>query len=221
MQAVNCHGQSLVNSIFLNPKILKEVNRVEESLALYPVENLMEALIVGTDFSLEKVEALMKRKVEVITYLSGSINQETKELEYSHGDWRKFGVYNTGACRYMAIRSEFVVSILNDYPELVKPLADNNIKKHQLERISRLPMATDYPNIAWSIKLLALRKGWSNFEGIQANTTPCRKATEYLFNKSYCGDQFGHTLLCQKISTEIGIPLMKVNTILWAMGSKL
>lgn len=221
---------SILKSIFTRESMLQKINEVEASMAAYPVSNLLETMVIA-NFSLEKASLVLPQLGKsIIQQLRGKkpgplwveSQAQWNNYEYHDGE-KKRGVYKNVDVHTMIARSRFLCDLRNNYPKLDDAVGKDfeSLTMKELKDLSLVPEAVKQPSIAWCIKVIALKKRASQgleFNGIMANTTPCRKGSELLFGNPYEGDQLGHTLLCQQIASETGLSLMQANTALWVYG---
>ena len=196
-------------SIFTNPTISKKVKYVHTSIAEHKISHLLDSLAIPMGWDADK--SMRLDLIPVIELLETYTKDNGKDKKFN-----QFGPYTLIDCAYMWRRAELVCDIQKDY-DLRKDLT---FKK--LEKISLNPLCVTYPSVAAGIKFLLLQEGYSHelerYYGIQPATAPVRRACLKLFGQNFNGDQYGHTLLCNKIAYQIDRSPTYVNTVLWILG---
>lgn len=212
-----------IKQIFTNPKIEQEVKEIHDYLESLQMGTLFEFFIMGMSWSREKCQHIFKdRTVEVAKIKSYMLNGLS-------GDFKQFGIYTMPECSgYMWRRSDFIHSLYKEYGQnkfdkifntgtVVNPLA---VTMAEIREISIRAIA--YPSLVLPIKLFLIKhKMTEDYDGIQAYTTPVDRATQFLFNINFNGDQFRHTVFCREIAQEIGRSPTFINTVLWKIGQKI
>lgn len=202
--------------VFRNLGIVSAIENVENGIRNFGLMTIEESLLIGTSMNYERVVSTMSRKQELLNVLHE--NPSAQESVTDH--WTKFGIYNHIEIMCMDTRATFVSDLKTNYPKLAKYLSTHmdSLPGHVLREISTL--AYNYPNIVWSLKLLALRMQEVP-DMILPNTSPCQRASEVLFGESYKSDQIGHTMLCHRIASATGLTPMNVNTALYVIGQRI
>lgn len=199
---------SVLKTIFTRKQVLDHVEETHDLLIGLGARTIEESFLIGSSMNQEKVRRVFEEKDSLV-----------KQLYTENSQWSGFKLFNQIEVQVLVTRSTFVRKLVETEPSLASYLSTpvDRLPSHVLRDISIV--GHKYPSVAWSLKLLALYI--NDVTLIQPNTSPCQRASEFLFGNSFKGDQLGHTILCKEISNETGLSPLAANTALWSIGSRI
>lgn len=197
-----------MKAVLANPKRLKKVKEIHSGIKkLYKGLSLEEVMIVGFNWKRDKIDKVLNEHKELKEFFY--------KWDYNGDDYslNSFRLYDQPAItRHARYRAVFLQNMRKMGYSL------NNLSMEQLEEISCHSIG--YATVTYAIKCYLIanysKEEINSYQGIQSQTGPVINAVEKLYGTRM--SNYSHTMLCNKLSNEIGISPTDINTSFYTMG---